>query len=217
MPPVVPPRLHGAVGVDALHHQHVLHARRPAIDAQGLIHGRLQGHRLVFTEATIGGDHRLGLAIDQTITQRISREAAEHHRVGSTDAGTGQHGDRRLRHHRHVERHEVALADAQRFERVGRLAHLGMQLAIGEGAGIAGFAFPNEGRFVGTGASEMAIKAVGAEVGGAAFKPAGKGRIAPIEHRVKRLKPMKLTAGGVAPEGIRISCRLLSQISIGLQ
>ena len=199
---------HGTRRRDALHHQHVLHAGRTALGAKGLIHRWLEGHGLVLAEAAIGRDHRLGLAIDQPIPQGIGRKAAEHHRVGSPDARAGQHGDGRLRHHRHVERHQITLTDAQGLEGIGGLAHLGVQLAVGEGPLIAGFPFPNQGRLVGPRPLEMAIEAVVSEVGGAALKPLGKGGIGPIQHGVEGLKPMQLLTGEVAPKPIGIGFRL---------
>jgi len=36
--------------------------------------------------------------------------------MGRTDASTGQHGDGRFGHHRHVERHQITLADAKGLE-----------------------------------------------------------------------------------------------------
>ena len=47
----------------------------------------------------------------------------------------GQHGDGKLGNHRHVQRDHVALADAQRLEHVGELAHFRVQHLVGEHAG----------------------------------------------------------------------------------
>ena len=194
MPPVVPPRLDHGPLVGALHHQHVLHAGAGAT-GEGLIHGGLERHGLVLAEATIGGDHQLHLAIDQAIPQGIGGETTKHHRVGGTDAGAGQHGNGGLRHHGHIKGHQIPLANPQGLEGIGRLADLAVELAVGKTAGVAGFALPDQGRFLGRGAGQVAIKAVVGEVGAAALKPAGEGGIGPIKHRVKGLEPVQVLAG----------------------
>ena len=92
-----------------------------------------------------------------------------------------------------------------------------MQLAVAEAPHIAGLAFPDQGCLVSPGAIEMAIQAVVREVGGAAFKPAGERRVAPIEHLLKGLKPVQVLLGLLAPEGIWIGIGLGHQGAIGLQ
>ena len=219
VPPVVAALLHGAVTTgpgESLHHEHVLDAGGATVAGKSLIHSRFQGHGLVLAEAAIGGDHRLDLAIDQPVAQGIGREAAEHHRVGRTDAGAGEHGDGRFRHHRHVESHQIPLTDAQGLERIGGFAHFGVQLAVAEAAAIARLPLPDQGRLVGAGAIQVAIEAVEAEVGGAPLKPLGKGRVAPIEHRVKRLKPVQLLPGQISPKAIGISLGFGTEGAIGL-
>ena len=129
--------------------------------------------------------------------------------MGGTDAGAGQHGDGSLRHHGHVEGHQIPFTNPQGLEGIGCLADLSVELAVGEAACVAGFTFPNQGRFLGRGASQVPIEAVVGEVGAAAFKPAGKGGIAPIEHRVKGLKPVQVLAGQVPPEAIGIGLGLV--------
>jgi hypothetical protein len=62
----------------------------------------------------------------------------------------------------------------------------------------------------------MAIEAVKGKIGGAALKPLGKGRVAPIEHRMEGLKPVQLLAGQIAPEALRIGLGLRAEGSIGL-
>ena len=219
VPPVVAALLHGAVATGTIqpaHHQHGLHTRSPALGAESLVHRRLERHRLVLAEAAIGGDHGLGLAIDQPVAQGIGREAPEHHRVGGADAGAGQHGNGRLRHHRHIEGHQIALADPQRLERVGGPANLSMQLAVAEGARVARFALPDQGRLLGAGTVEVAVEAVEAQVGGAALKPAGEGRIAPVEHRVEGREPVQLLAGEIAPEAVGIGLRPAAELPVSL-
>ena len=111
MPPMVAARFDHGPLLGALHHQHVLHAGAGTA-SEGLIHGGFQRHGLVLAEAAVGGDHQLHLAIVEAIAQGIGGKTTKHHRMGGTDAGAGQHGDGGLRHHRHVEGHQIALSDA---------------------------------------------------------------------------------------------------------
>ena len=64
-------RLYAGEICSALHHLHMLNAWCAAFSRKSLIHRGLEGHGLVITEAAIGGDHRLHLAIDQPIPQGI--------------------------------------------------------------------------------------------------------------------------------------------------
>ncbi len=201
----------------APYHQHLLHAGGTPIGGQGLIDGWFQGHGLVLAETAVGGDHELGLPIDQPVAQGIGREAAEHHRVGRTDAGAGQHGDRRLGNHRHVEGHQVALANPQGLEGVGRLGHLGVELAVGEAAAVARFPLPDQGRLLGPGPGQVPVEAVVGKVGGAALKPPGEGRVAPVEHGVEGLEPVQLAAGQIPPETVGIGLSLGAEGLISLE
>ena len=126
----------------------------------------------------------------------------------STNACTGQHRDGGLWNHGHVQSDEIAFANSHGLERVGSTAHLGMQLLVGEGAHISGFALPDQGCFGGLGAIQMTVKAVVREVGGSALKPACKRRIIPVENSVKWFKPMQFTTRCVSPEciWIRFGC-----------
>ena len=124
--------------------------------------------------------------------------------MGSSDARTGQHGNRRFRNHRHVEGHQIPLANAHGFERIGRLAHLCVQFSVGETADIAGFTLPDQGRLIGFVAMKMTIKAIVRKVGGAPLKPACKGRVGPVEDLLKRCEPVEFPTSRVAPERVRI-------------
>ena len=142
VPPMVAARLHVNVLSGALHDQHVFDAGGGVV-FEGAIDLHFQGHGGIFAEAPIGGDHQFGLGIVQAIAQGFGAEPTKHDAVGRANAGTGQHGDRRFRDHRHVNPNDVAFLRAEGFQDVGKLANFPMQLGIGEGARVAGFAFPN--------------------------------------------------------------------------
>ena len=216
MPPLVAPLDHRHVLLGALNHQHGVNGWAGPI-GQGSIDGWLQRNRFVFSEAAIGGDHRLHLAINQPIPQRFGREAPKHHGMGRPNTGTSEHRNRRFRDHRHVKRHQVALAEAHGLQGIGSLTDLGMQFAIGEATHIARLSLPDQRCLVGRRALKMPIEAVERQVGGAPLKPAGEGGIAPIQNRMKWLKPMQFATGGVSPKAVRISLRRIGHGPVSLK
>jgi hypothetical protein len=54
-------------------------------------------------------DQHIALGIDDTVRRGLATEAAEDLRVNDAEPGAGEHRDRKLRHHWHVQRHPVAL------------------------------------------------------------------------------------------------------------
>src|SRR6516165_6918611 len=54
-------------------------------------------------------DQHTAFGVDDTVSCRLATETAEDLRVNDTEPGTGEHRDRKLRHHRHVQRHSIAL------------------------------------------------------------------------------------------------------------
>ena len=64
------------------------------------------------------------------------------------DPGAGQHRDRQLRDHRHVDRDAVAGPDPELLERVGGLADLALEVGVGQRPGVAGLADPVVGDLV---------------------------------------------------------------------
>ena len=73
-----------------------------------------------------------GAASSIRIASSFGGEAAEHHRVHRADAGTGEHAEQRLRNHRHVEDHPIALADAEIGEDRGQRRHRAEEFRIGD-------------------------------------------------------------------------------------
>ena len=76
--------------------------------------------------ARVGADDQRRLRVVDAAGQAHAREAAEHHRVDGADARAGQHGESRLRNHRHVDDDPIALAHAQRLHDGGAAVHFGM-------------------------------------------------------------------------------------------
>ena len=64
----------------------------------------------------------------QPAGERVGGEAAEDDRVRRADAGAGEHRDRRLRDHAHVDADRRALLHAERLQRVRELRRLALEI-----------------------------------------------------------------------------------------
>ncbi|MCY1284327.1 hypothetical protein D9M70_332260 [compost metagenome] len=108
---------------------------------QCLVHQRLVFDDALELQAAGRGEHQLRPGVVDAQRQLVGREAAEHHRVHRADPRAGEHRHRRLRHHRHVDDHPVALLHPQRAQGAGQAGDLVAQLLEGEallGAGHRG-------------------------------------------------------------------------------
>ena len=132
------------------------------------------------------------------IHEGVRRKSAKNNGVRSTDTRTGQHGDGKLGSHAHVDRDAVAFVYAQRFQHIGELLHLAMQLLKGERPNFAGFTFPDDGGFVLARGLDVAVEAVVGEIQLAANKPLCPGMV-PFENFVPFLKPVQFF-GNSSPE-----------------
>ena len=65
--------------------------------------------------------------------------------MNRADPRAGQHGNRQLRHHGHIDRDAVAGVDAELLECIGEFADFTMQLSVGERATVPRLAFPEDG------------------------------------------------------------------------
>jgi hypothetical protein len=135
----------GDVGLGALHHQHVFDAGH-GITGESLIYGGFEGNHLVFAEAAIGGNHQLGFGILQPVFQGLGTEPPKHDGMGSANAGAGQHGNGRFGNHWHINADAISFFNPQLLHHIGNLAHLVVQLGIGQSAGIAQVHLPKLGR-----------------------------------------------------------------------
>ena len=80
------------------------------------------------------GDQQLGLGVPIRALSAPRREPAEDHAVRRTQPRAGQHRDDGLGDHRQLDRHPVARDDAELGQRVRGLAHLALQVGVGDGA-----------------------------------------------------------------------------------
>jgi hypothetical protein len=111
-------------------------------------------------DSPVGGDDDLGLGVGDPGEQGLGGEAAEDDRVGRADPGAGQQCDDGLGDHRQVDHHRVALADAEVRQRIGGLLHLAVQVGIGDGARVAGFADEVDGHLVAAPRRDVPVQAV---------------------------------------------------------
>ena len=151
----------------------------------------------------------IGAAVLQAVLDALRAEAAEHHAVHRADARARQHGDGRLRNHRHVDEHAVAGLDALCLEHIGELAHFHVKLRIGQAARVAGLAFPEDRHLVLAAVREVAVHAVLAHVYFGADEPFRERRL-PVEHLGPLLLPVQF-ARLARPEGVRRVHRLRVQ------
>ena len=189
MPPVIAAALHrgrtSGAWLTALIHEHT-GDRGGALER--LVGDRLQLKEVPLAIATIGGDQHLGCCIVDAIGERVRWEAAEDHAVRGADPGAGEHGDRHLGDHRHINRHTVALGDAERLQRIGGLLYLAQQVVVGNGAAVARLTDPVKGDLLAKTSSDVAINAVLRNVELAIVKPLRKWQV-PLQRFCEGLPP----------------------------
>src|SRR4029078_2510817 len=90
----------------------------------------------------------------------VGGDATKDDSVRRPDPGAGEHRDRELGDHRHVDRDPVALADPQLAERVRRLLALPQECGVGYRPGIAWLADPVVGDLVAESVRDVPLDAV---------------------------------------------------------
>src|SRR6266851_4070112 len=205
---VVPPDV--AIGIPrdirlrALHDEDLLDALRLRDRVVGV---PLEGNDVALAVAAIRGDEDLRLGVVDATGEGLRREASEHDRERRPDPRAGQHGHRKLRDHRHIDRDAVALPDAEGLQSVGGARRLVEELLVGDGPGVARLALPVVGDLRPPPGVHMAVEAVLRDVELAAAEPLGVRRL-PLENLGKRLPPGE-SARLLRPEGLEVARRTL--------
>ena len=181
--------------------------------AHRIVHHLLERHDPAAPVATIGGHQHAGFRVVDPVAQRLGAEAAEHNAVHGADPRAGQHGNRQLRHERHVEHHPVAAPHAERLQDARERVDLAVEIEVRQRPTIARFPFPDERRLVAPGGAHVAVDAVNAGVDLAANKPFSVRRC-PLEHRRPRLDPVEL-AGEALPESLGVFRGSVVDVGIG--
>ena len=180
-----------------------------------LIGDRLQLKEVPLAIATVGGDqHFCGRVID-AIGKCVCWEAAEDNAVGCAEPSAGEHGDRHLRDHRHVDGDAVAFRYAESLQRVRGLLHLAEQVVVGNGSAVARLADPVEGHLLTATGSNVAIDTILGNVQFAVIKPLRKGKL-PLQGFGEGLPPGQQLACLLSPEGNRIGGGTLVEIGAGI-
>ena len=216
VPPVVAAGLHrrGARGawLTTLIDEHAGNGSRVL---ERLVSDRLQLEEVPLAIPTVGGDQHLRRGIVDAVGECIRRKAAEHHAVRSAEAGAGEHGDRHLRDHRHINGHAVALGDAERLQGVGGLLHLSQQIVVGHGATVARLTDPVEGDLLATASGNVPIDAVLRHVELTVIKPLREWEL-PLQGLREGRTPGQQFACLFGPEGNRIGSSAIVEIGAGI-
>ena len=168
----------------------------------------LSGDLLAAAQALVGGDDQLAGAVGDAVGDRLRGEPAEHDRVDGADARAGQHRHRRLGNHRQVDGDAVALAHAERAQRIGQLAHARVQFAVADvlrGPGRV-VVLEDQGGLVAA-RRQVAVQAVDAGVELAVLVPADVEVlevVADVLDPRRRLEPVQALRDA-APERLRVA------------
>ena len=122
---------------------------------------------------------------------------------GGADAGAGQHGDRQLGDHRHVDADAVALGDAEGLEDVGEPLHLVEQVGVGDRAGVAGLALPVVRDLVAAAGGDVAVEALWQTLSLPPTNHLANGQL-PLEDGVAVLVPVEQLGGLAGPEALAV-------------
>jgi hypothetical protein len=133
-----------------------------------------------------------------------SIRSREHDVVNRADACARQHGDRELRHQRHVYRDAIAFLRAKPLEDVRELRNLALEVEVRQRPFVTRFTFPDDGRFIAAAAPHVTVDTVRAGVQLSADEPLCMRRL-PIESLRPWPRPFQL-AGETRPKRFRIVC-----------
>ena len=158
--------------------------------AHGLVDGLLERHRLAAAVLPVGGDDQRGLSVLDPGPQRRRRVAGEHHGMHDTEPRARQHRHDGLGHHRHVYRDPVTGDHTEVGQRIGGLAHLVLELGVGDVAGVAdGLAHPVDRQPIAVARLDVTVHAVVRDIEFAADEPLGERRLRPVQHLGERRLP----------------------------
>ena len=159
--------------------------------SEGVIDILFDGNDLPSAVAGVGGDDNFRATVGKAVLDAFAAEAAENHGVDGADAGATEHGNDGFGNERHVDQNAVAFFDAVPLEDIREHADFAVELLVGEGLFVAGFAFPNDRSLVAARAVEMAVEAVLAGVELSTDEPLGVGEF-PVQDLLPLFAPDKI-------------------------
>ncbi len=196
MPPMVAAFFHVNRFVHAIEHDAMLYGCR---FSQCFIDSLFEWQGFAAPPTGIRRDLELGLRIVIAVGDGFRRETGEDHGMNRANSCASEHRDDELRDHRHVNRNDIPLLDAERLQAIGELTNFAMQIGVGEFAFVARFTFPQDRRAISASFGNMFIKGVVASVGFTIAKPLRE-RFVPLQSFCEWLEPMQLFAGDVRPK-----------------
>ncbi len=105
-------------------------------DLQRDVGARFVVDHLAVAIVAIHGDQDAAAGIGRPHPARLPAKSAKHHRVNHSQASTRQHGDRQLRHHRHMNGDAIAaLQPAEVAQQRREFIHSHVEFAVGNGTG----------------------------------------------------------------------------------
>ena len=200
---------------------------RPPYDEAGAEPGRRR-HRLVRRALERHGraaapglvlrDQHLAAHVVRAAGERIGREPAEDDRVRRPEARAGEHRDRQLGHHSHVDRDLRPLDDAELLQDVRHPDDASLQVGIRQRlALVLGLALPQVGDTVAEPCLDVAVDAVVRDVERAAEEPL-RVRQLPFRDRRELLEPRHALARLAGPELLRVGVvELCGRVRLGCE
>jgi hypothetical protein len=180
----------------------------------GPIQERLVGDHPSGLDAAACRDDHDGFGVVDSCRQFVRREAAEDDGVHGTDPGAGEHGDQRLRHHRHVDDHPVALADAVLDHGARAAGGEVLELGVADAAlGPGDRAVVNDSRLAAATGLDVAVHRIVAGVEPATLEPGVERGPAIVDHPLPFAVPMQ-GLGRLGPEGLGIAQAALVDLPI---
>ena len=198
--------------VPALHHRGAF-ARTAVNDrvpyrrrlVERLVGVLLEGHLGAVSPALVLGDQELAPHVVHPVGQRLGRKAAEDDRVRGTQACAGEHRDRQLRDHPHVDRDRSAFLHAEPPEPVREANDLVLEVGEGQLAAVVlRLTFPVVGNLGAVPGLDVPVNAVEADIQLAAEVPPGVRRL-PFVELAERLEPRDALAAFGFPELLEVA------------
>ena len=152
---------------------------------------RLVRNHAVELDAAGRGEHELRRRVVDAYGEFARGESPEDHRVHGAEARAGEHRHDGFRHHRHVDDHPVALADAEAGEPAGHPGYPVGQFRVGELRDLAGRRrVVDEGDGVAPSGRDVAVECKPRGVELAAPEPAPRAVVVPVQDRAGELEPV---------------------------
>ena len=171
VPPVVASLLHGHIVAHPFEYNTLFDSRR---FGQSFVDNLLQRLFLPTTPGGISRQLQFCRRVLVSVGNRFRRKTCEDHRVHRANARTSEHGDGQLRHHRHVDRYDIALANAERLKCIGETTYLVVQLLVGQRPLVARLAFPDNGGAITQASRNIPVQTIVGDIRLATHEPLGK-------------------------------------------